>query len=315
MLVGQMTTADPTRSPAGTEALWAYTHVPQESAHDAGTARSAARGTGTTASGWPTGCRPGSSGWHPGFGSRVLDASDPRAAGARGTQRQPGRRLAQRRHRAAAPAARLPPVRRRWSRRDGDPRPLPRLVVGPPGRRRARGPGHERRARRRSPMPGFVRGGVGSGHEHQHPCPPTRPPGPSGTSCPTAGSTRCGSSGPPACVPSTTPGRSPAPSCTTPSGCGRPPWTTARPSSPPSRCTASSCRPGDGRSGRPAWSSTSSRCRRAPGCGSRRTPSTGRAASSPALLRHPLIGWRNTETLRRLAYVVEGRTAKSALVD
>ncbi len=36
MLVGQMTTADPTRSPAGTEALWAYTHVPQETDHDAG---------------------------------------------------------------------------------------------------------------------------------------------------------------------------------------------------------------------------------------------------------------------------------------
>ena len=30
LLVGQMTTADPTRSPAGTESLWAYTHVPQE---------------------------------------------------------------------------------------------------------------------------------------------------------------------------------------------------------------------------------------------------------------------------------------------
>src|SRR5690606_32477342 len=29
LLVGQMTTADPTRSPAGTESLWAYTHVPQ----------------------------------------------------------------------------------------------------------------------------------------------------------------------------------------------------------------------------------------------------------------------------------------------
>jgi phytoene dehydrogenase-like protein len=29
LLVGQMTTTDPTRSPAGTEALWAYTHVPQ----------------------------------------------------------------------------------------------------------------------------------------------------------------------------------------------------------------------------------------------------------------------------------------------
>ena len=29
LLVGQMTTADPTRSPAGTESMWAYTHVPQ----------------------------------------------------------------------------------------------------------------------------------------------------------------------------------------------------------------------------------------------------------------------------------------------
>ena len=29
LLVGQMTTADPTRSPAGTESAWAYTHVPQ----------------------------------------------------------------------------------------------------------------------------------------------------------------------------------------------------------------------------------------------------------------------------------------------
>jgi phytoene dehydrogenase-like protein len=35
LLLGQMTTADPTRSPAGTESVWAYTHVPQRSAHDA----------------------------------------------------------------------------------------------------------------------------------------------------------------------------------------------------------------------------------------------------------------------------------------
>ena len=36
MLAGQMTTTDPTRSPTGTESLWAYTHVPQESTRDAG---------------------------------------------------------------------------------------------------------------------------------------------------------------------------------------------------------------------------------------------------------------------------------------
>lgn len=36
LLVGQMTTADPTRSPAGTESLWAYTHVPRAVVGDAG---------------------------------------------------------------------------------------------------------------------------------------------------------------------------------------------------------------------------------------------------------------------------------------
>ena len=36
MLAGQMTTSDPTRSPAGTESMWAYTHVPQASHDDAG---------------------------------------------------------------------------------------------------------------------------------------------------------------------------------------------------------------------------------------------------------------------------------------
>lgn len=36
LLAGQMTTTDPTRSPAGTESMWAYTHVPQETVRDAG---------------------------------------------------------------------------------------------------------------------------------------------------------------------------------------------------------------------------------------------------------------------------------------
>ncbi len=36
LLTGQMTTTDPTRSPAGTESLWAYTHVPQSATRDAG---------------------------------------------------------------------------------------------------------------------------------------------------------------------------------------------------------------------------------------------------------------------------------------
>ncbi|RYU10660.1 phytoene desaturase family protein [Nocardioides iriomotensis] len=36
LLAGQMTTADPTRSPTGTESMWAYTHVPQHTTRDAG---------------------------------------------------------------------------------------------------------------------------------------------------------------------------------------------------------------------------------------------------------------------------------------
>jgi phytoene dehydrogenase-like protein len=36
LLVGQMTTADPSRSPDGTESLWAYTHVPRQVRSDAG---------------------------------------------------------------------------------------------------------------------------------------------------------------------------------------------------------------------------------------------------------------------------------------
>jgi phytoene dehydrogenase-like protein len=36
MLAGQMTTTDPTRSPPGTESMWAYTHVPQQPTRDAG---------------------------------------------------------------------------------------------------------------------------------------------------------------------------------------------------------------------------------------------------------------------------------------
>lgn len=35
LLVGQMTVSDPSRSPAGTESLWAYTHVPQDIRSDA----------------------------------------------------------------------------------------------------------------------------------------------------------------------------------------------------------------------------------------------------------------------------------------
>ena len=62
LLAGQMTTTDPTRSPAGTESVWAYTHVPQDTrARRRRRRHPRASGTATTASGSPTGCRPGSS--------------------------------------------------------------------------------------------------------------------------------------------------------------------------------------------------------------------------------------------------------------
>ncbi|MFD3542626.1 phytoene desaturase family protein [Streptomyces sp. NPDC058662] len=43
VLFGQMTTADPSRSPAGTESAWAYTHLPQRIASDAGPDRISGR--------------------------------------------------------------------------------------------------------------------------------------------------------------------------------------------------------------------------------------------------------------------------------
>ena len=44
MLFGQMTTADPTRSAAGTESAWAYTHLPRGLADDDSAERLAAAG-------------------------------------------------------------------------------------------------------------------------------------------------------------------------------------------------------------------------------------------------------------------------------
>jgi phytoene dehydrogenase-like protein len=43
LLVGQMTTSDPTRSPAGTESVWAYTHLPRNVGDDASANTLAAR--------------------------------------------------------------------------------------------------------------------------------------------------------------------------------------------------------------------------------------------------------------------------------
>jgi phytoene dehydrogenase-like protein len=42
LICGQMTTADPLRSPAGTESLWAYTHLPHQANWDAAVVRAVA---------------------------------------------------------------------------------------------------------------------------------------------------------------------------------------------------------------------------------------------------------------------------------
>ena len=46
LVVGQTTTADPTRSPAGTESAWCYTHVPQHTRGDAADRDNGVRGPG-----------------------------------------------------------------------------------------------------------------------------------------------------------------------------------------------------------------------------------------------------------------------------
>jgi phytoene dehydrogenase-like protein len=60
MLFGQMTTADPSRSPAGTESAWAYTHLPRGIDDDASADELARRVDATVEA------------FAPGFGDRVV---------------------------------------------------------------------------------------------------------------------------------------------------------------------------------------------------------------------------------------------------
>jgi len=61
MLLGQMSTADPTRSPAGTESAWAYTHLPRGISDEDSAAEVATRVDAVVEK------------FAPGFGSHVLD--------------------------------------------------------------------------------------------------------------------------------------------------------------------------------------------------------------------------------------------------
>jgi phytoene dehydrogenase-like protein len=72
MLAGQMTSTDSTRSPAGTESLWAYTHVPQDAAHDAGDGRVRGSWDDTDCERFADRMQERIERLAPGFGSRIL---------------------------------------------------------------------------------------------------------------------------------------------------------------------------------------------------------------------------------------------------
>ena len=154
MLAGQMTTTDPTRSPAGHRVHVGLHPRPAASpAATPATRASAATGTTTTSSASPTGCRPGSRSSRPGFGSRILERRILGPVELESRDANLDRRRHQRRHLPAAPGAGLPSGARAGPRRDRRTRPLPRLGLGPPRRRGARSRRHERRTRRAGPRP------------------------------------------------------------------------------------------------------------------------------------------------------------------
>jgi len=73
LLIGQMTTSDPTRSPAGTESFWAYTHVPQDVRGDAGgEIEHRGRLSGAALDRFATRMQDRIEAHAPGFGERVL---------------------------------------------------------------------------------------------------------------------------------------------------------------------------------------------------------------------------------------------------
>ncbi len=124
VLVGQMNKADPTRSPVGTETVWAYTHVPLKVRGDAG---------GDLTGKWDAAEVEA-------FADRVeaeieeTRAGLPRAGhrspraqptGARGGQRQPRRRRARRRHDRALATGGVPAGPGSRSGRDPRARPVP----------------------------------------------------------------------------------------------------------------------------------------------------------------------------------------------
>ena len=164
LLTGQMTTTDPTRSPAGTESFWAYTHVPQTTTGDAG-------GDGIRGTWDRDDCERMADRIQarverlaPGFGARVrtrrvlgpreLEARDANLVGGalNGGTAQLHQQLV------------LRPVPGLGRAETRGPRSLPRLRVGPSRRRRPRRVWRQRRTGRalaRPPRPAAPRGDGG----------------------------------------------------------------------------------------------------------------------------------------------------------
>ena len=108
VLAGQMTTADPSRSPAGTEVLWAYTHVPRTVLGDAGGDQISGAWTRPTDRPSPLGSKTASRSTPRDSSPCHHRPSPPVSRGSGGPRRQPGRWCHQRRHQRHPPAACLP---------------------------------------------------------------------------------------------------------------------------------------------------------------------------------------------------------------
>ena len=153
VLLGQMNKADPTRSPPGTETVWAYTHVPLQPRGDAG-GDLTGKWDAAEAEAFADRIEAEIEEHAPGLPRAGHRSARPQPARAGGARRQPRRGRARRRHDGVLPTARVPPGSRARSGRDPDPRPVPGVGVGPPRRRRPRRVARTRpRPPRRRPDP------------------------------------------------------------------------------------------------------------------------------------------------------------------
>ena len=127
LLFGQMTTADPTRSPAGTESAWAYTHLPRGVSDEEAADELAERVDAVVER------------FAPGFGARVLHRHVQGPADLQAADPNLVHGAVERRHRAAVPAAGVPPGARAGPGRDRRRGALPGQRLRAPGRRACTG--------------------------------------------------------------------------------------------------------------------------------------------------------------------------------